>query len=392
MPFAKLFAPMFLKFFTLGTVVPGLTLYLVEELKFSGVQVGTILSLTAGAAAVSLVITSWIAERLISTKTLYLISLTGTALTLFLMSVCRGYLEFTLVYTTYSFFSIPGLGLINSICFRLLGSHNKHHFSRLWMGATIGWILAALIYSYLWLVYIAPDSGLSGIFAFSGFGTVLLIALVWTLPATEAEQQVVKRFFPKEAFDILRQPVVIYLLALIAIASFLDRYMLFGLGPFLQSLGVAEQNILPIMSIGQISEIFMLFNLAKVIRYIGIRWTVVIGALVLLLRFAFFFVGTPLATVIVGIACHGLAFGCFITAIRIHTEHYTTDLTRSSIHLVSTLLSFGVAGFLSVSLAGYVFDHAKGDFALFWLPCLALAALLVLLVLFCPVKKVADGE
>ena len=98
---------------------------------------------------------------------------------------------------------------------------------------------------------------------------------------------------------------------------------------------------------------------------------------------------SPVPILIVGIAMHGFAFGCFIFVAFMVVDEQTTGDVRASAQSLFNLVIIGIGIIVGSKIAGWVGDWAKvGDSynytKLFSVPMWASVACLIALLIFYP--------
>jgi MFS family permease len=167
-------------------------------------------------------------------------------------------------------------------------------------------------------------------------------------------------------------------------------------GTFLSSIGVRDADILPAMSLGQIGEIFMMIVLGLMLKRLGFKWVLFIGAMAYFLRYVIFGTpGLPVEVIVASQALHGVCFACYLAAAYIYVDHLAEPDIRHSAQQVFGLVIGGggpiLGGWLNGRLAhwfavpGAEPGAAAGiDYMRFWyvLAAIGLVATVVLAVLF----------
>jgi hypothetical protein len=166
-------------------------------------------------------------------------------------------------------------------------------------------------------------------------------------------------------------------------------------GPFIEALGFAKAHVGPILSIGQVSEIFFLAILSFLLSRLGYKWTLALGCLAYALRFVLFAITTPNIRWLMPAATilHGLCYGCFFAGAFIYVERVATPDIRHSAQTVFGIIILGLGPVLA-GLYNQWLDHLQiagplgptFDYRTFWFIQAAVAAgsMLVLLALFRP--------
>jgi nucleoside transporter len=408
---------MFLQYAVWGVWLPYLANYLMGPksaggLGFSGAQVGWILGLAASIGAVSApFLAGQIADRFINAeKYLAVLLISGGAVKYVTASV-HDYHAFIVLSILYSVLYMPTLALTNSIAFAHL-NHPEKQFPKVRVWGTIGWIVASNAFPLLWLQYnlhlsilppfIAgtdkPDA--TGLLAdcLRVAGVLAIAYGIWAafaLPPTPPTHSREHPFAFARAFGLLRHRgfLVVTLVAL-PIAMVHQIYFI-RTGPFIQSLGFAQSHVGPILSIGQVSEIFFLAILGFLLARLGYKWTLVLGTFAFAVRFALFAIATPQtrSLVLIANALHGLCYGCFFAGAFIYVDKVATPDIRNSAQTVFGIIILGLgpvlAGLYNQWLDKLAISTPQGpvfDYRTFWFIQAAVAAgsTLVLIALFRP--------
>jgi MFS family permease len=311
-------------------------------------------------------------------------------------------LFFTLMLV-HSIFYVPTISVANSLAFANLKNPTKE-FGLVRMGGTIGWILAS------WPLYFvlkgtqgeALQHARSFMFVVSGAASLALAAFCLTLPHTPPKPAVVEshKFAWLESFRLLALP---YLFVLF-IVTFIDAtihngyfVMVFG---YLGKIGIQPENIMPIMSIGQVAEIATMAILGAVLAKFGWRTTMVLGILGHAARFAVFAFFPQNHAVIIGVqVLHGICYAFYFATVYIFIDAAFPKDVRASAQGIFNLLILGIgdlaAKWLFIPLqASLTVDGVTDYKSLFLVPTfMALAAAVLLALFFRPPANVeAAGE
>ncbi len=172
------------------------------------------------------------------------------------------------------------------------------------------------------------------------------------------------------------------LLALASAGAFMDRLHYFAAAPYLKSLGIAEAQIMPIMSLGQVTEVFAMAVMLYMLNRLGFRRTIIIGLAAQVLRFGLFVSGGGIAAVMLGISCHGIGFAWGFTGLQILLDHFCETRSRAGVHFILSLATSGLATVLA-SAAGGLLLEGNHSFFIFWcLPAVVALISFVTAVLF----------
>lgn len=408
---------MFLQYAVWGVWLPYLSNYLMGPtnqggLGFTGAQVGWILGLAASIGAVSApFLAGQIADRFMNAETYLALLLISGGIVKYITASVHDYHQFIILSIIYSILYMPTLALTNSIAFAHLNDPEKQFPSvRVW--GTIGWIVASNAFPLLWLQsnlhltilppFIAgidkPNATALWADCLRVAGVLAILYGLWAmfaLPKTPPTKNKENPFAFARAFALLKHPgFLVVTLVSLPIAMIHQIYFI-RTGPFIEALGFAKAHIGPILSIGQVSEIFFLAILGFLLARLGYKWTLVVGALAYSLRFALFAIATPetRSIVLAANALHGLCYGCFFAGAFIYVERIATPDIRHSAQTVFGIIILGVgpvlAGLYNQWLDKLHVSTPKGpvfDYRTFWFIQSAVAAgsMLLLLVAFKP--------
>src|SRR5688572_14469514 len=214
---------------------------------------------------------------------------------------------------------VPTISITNSIAFANMKDAQKE-FGIIRMGGTIGWILAAWPFVFIfvdwdkvaafsqvgfkeWIgaVFANPLTGEAAkgltrwTYVVAGVASILLSLLSLTLPHTppkKAGEGGAQSLAWLEAVKLLKHPFVLILWIVTFADSFVHNCYFNWTGGFLGAstqaggVGIEARWIMPIMSIGQVAEILTMFILGATLVKFGWKTTMVVGILGHAARFA----------------------------------------------------------------------------------------------------------
>jgi nucleoside transporter len=386
---------MFLQYAIWGIWLPYLSNYLMAAptgggLGFTGGQVGWILGLAGSIGAISApFIAGQVADRYMDAeKALALLVLVGGVLKYITASV-TDYNTFLVISIAYSVAYMPTLSLTNSISFQnLRDSERQFPFVRVW--GTIGWIVASVAFTWLWLVHpdpVANTRRIADALRISGVLSVLYAVYCLTvLPRTPPKNSIAHPLAFAQAFGLLKHRgfLVVTLIAL-PIAMIHQCYF-FRSAPFFESaVGVSKQALGPVLAVGQFSEIAFLAGLGLVLKRLGYKTVLALGVSSYVVRFGIYAYGEPASLMIATQSLHGLCYGFFFAGAFLYVEQVAPPDIRHSAQTVFGIIILG----LGPVLAGFYnqqFDKvAPGQlYRVFWSveAAVALGSLIVLLLTF----------
>lgn len=426
---------MFLQYAIWGAWLPILFPFLAGVRKFTNDEIGTMFAVGASGAIVAPFIAGQIADRWFATqKFLGILHLAGAALIWQLASIetFQGFLWFSLAY---SLLYCPTMPLTNSLAFHHLPDANAQ-FGKVRLWGTIGWIAVGIAMGQWILHYHTPDAakevveaaqnaGRADAFKLSAILGAIMGVYCFTLPNTPPQQGESKVAIVEAFGAVSKNPLLTLFLLTIPIACIHQFYFVHTSGflSVFQSDAAAAINQVfgvgggGLMTIGQMTEIAVLALVPVVALNTSRKTILVVGTLAYALRMALFayvrdLPMDPILTLVLGIALHGVCFGCFIfLAFMIIDEEAPRDVRASAqslYNLVIVGLGIIVGSVVSTKIANWAVRAGSGpeianlpdgklpnvDYAnvaqteaLFSIPMWASLAVLVLLLAFYPGGK-----
>ncbi|MDB6153923.1 MAG: yegT, partial [Chthoniobacteraceae bacterium] len=319
----------------------------------------------------------------------------------------KSFWPFFALLLVHSLFYVPTISVGNSLAFANLKDPAKE-FGLIRMGGTIGWILAS------WPLYFllqgkdgaALANAESYAFIVSGVASLTLALYSLTLPHTPPKPAAANTdaLAWREAMKLLRLPFLFVLFIVTFIdATIHNGYFVMAFG-FLADVGIKPENIMPVMSIGQIAEILTMGVLGMVLSRLGWRTTMIVGILGHAARYAVFAFFPQNAPVIIAVqVLHGICYAFFFATVYIFIDAAFPKDVRASAQGLFNLLILGLgdlaAKWLFVPLMkNWTVMVGTGDGAkemidyhkLFLVPSgMALVAVILLAVAFHPPKAIA---
>lgn len=421
---ARLALLMFFQLFSQGAFSPVLSMYLKEGLHFSGSQTGVILAGAVITALLAPLFALWVIDRLLSARSLLILCHSLLLVLAAALSQARDFSLFLVLYVAYQAFAGPTIGLVNALAFQHVPGGSRA-FGGLRLYGTLGWIAASWLISLLWVVLpglVAWPAGQGGpgwyplIWAVSAAGSLVTILSAWSLPRGKSGGQAGgqggvaagaaggqagpatgpaagpsaaparRAFIPPETRAIFRKPEILILCGIYLLSSVLDRFYTFGTGPFFHDLGIGQAWIMPVMTLGQISEVFVLLGLARLLGRVSYRRLMLAGMVIQVLRFALY-TSAWLPLALVGVSLNGFIFAWLYTCITMYVDSHTADAERAGVHQILVFVFGGISSLIGNISAGLLNDRSPaGSLAGwqgFWLvPTLGGLAILGLMLVF----------
>jgi nucleoside transporter len=419
---ARLSLMMFLQYGIWGAWLPILYPFLLGHRGFTLDEVGLIFAAGAVGAIAGQFIAGQIADRHFATERFLAVShLIGAALVWFLASV-DAFGTFLALSLLYGLIYAPTLALTNSLAFHHLEDRDRQ-FGPIRLWGTIGWIVVGILVGQ-WLalqytpvgaadgvVEAAQNAGRADAFRLSALLGALMGVYCLTLPHTPpvsrervASDAAVKANATLEALgEVRRQPLLTLFLLAIPV-SVIHQFYFVHTSAFLSDLQRASSaadsfaqtinGILGVgggglMTIGQMTEILVLAAIPLVAKQVSRKALLATGLVAYAARMALFAFTDSMSTIVLGVALHGLCFGCFIfVAFMVVDEETSADVRASAQNLFNlVIVGLGIivgSWFATSVVAAWATVDGVMDYErLFQVPLwMALACLAVLLLVY----------
>jgi len=432
-PRFKLFLMMVLQFFIWGAWLPLIFGYL-PSLGFTPGQQSLILNAFPVASIIGMFFSNEFADRKFAAEKFLAFSHLVGGLAILGCGFTREFVPFFVLMLVHCLLYVPTISITNSIAFANM-KDPTHEFGLIRMGGTIGWILAAWPFTFIFVDWAAVnaanpagfvdwigkalDNPLSGeaakvatrwTFIVAGIASLVLAGFSFLLPHTPP-----KKANPAagggtawmQAVKLLKHPFVLVLWLVTFVDSFVHNCYFNWTGVFLGTsaaaggVGVEARWIAPIMSIGQVAEIFTMFILGVTLKKLGWRITLIVGILGHAVRFGVYaFVPDSAGLIILIQVVHGICYAFFFATVYIFVDAYFPKDIRSSAQGLFNLQILGVGALVANSICPYLIQEVytvekvtnfKG---LFMVPLItsALAAVALAIFFHPPKQVVASAE
>lgn len=412
---AKLSGMMFLQYAIWGAWLPILYPFLLGHRGFSLDQCGYILAGGAAGAILGPFIAGQVADRYFATEKFLALSHLAGAVLVWQLARIGDFWPFFAMSVVYGIVYAPTLALTNSLAFHHLPDRDRD-FGRVRVWGTIGWIVAGIaVGQWLFLnhtpqgseeiIKAAQDAGRADAFRVSAVLGVVMGLYCFVLPHTPPTppSEAMKANASLEALgEVRRQPLVtLFFLAVpiscihqfyfVYTADFLSKYGRDAASTINKVFGVGGGGL---MTIGQMSEILVLAAIPLVAKKVSRKTLLSVGIAAYAARMALFAYTDHIVPVLLGVAMHGLCFGCFIFVAFMVVDEETTSDVRASAQNLFNLVIVGigiiVGSWVSLSVVGKMAarpDETMDYTKLFSIPMWAALACLVLLLLFYPGRR-----
>ena len=382
---------MFLQYAIWGAWAPVLSSYLLNDLGFSGSQVGWIYALLPLATIIAPIVGGQVADRYFaSEKVIAFLQLGGGLLLLFAARI-TDFDTLAVVMLFYCLLYAPTLALTNSVAMINMEDSEKE-FGAIRVWGTLGWIAAGLMLTgWRWFGETDALPAMQGDMLFlAGVLSIVMGLQAFMLPHTPPQKEGVSPWAFLESFKKLKvKDFAVFVGITFVVATELEFYYILT-APFLESdvIGVSSRNIPAVMTIAQFAEIFvMAFFLSWSLKRYGMRKTLAIGVIAWPIRYIIFAIGAPAWLVIASLALHGFCYVFFFVAAFIYVDKVAPPDIRASAQSLIAIIALGFGRFLGSLFAGWIRDVFTTDAGTNWtyvflVPCALTIFCAVAFVLF----------
>jgi MFS family permease len=364
-----------------------------------------------------------IADRHFATENFLGISHILGGLLVWQLAWIEGYWMFLGFSLAYSIIYAPTLSLTNSISFHHLPDRDRD-FGKVRLWGTVGWIAVGIGFGQ-WLLHhhtppppetnteiirTAQLAGMADAFRLSGLLGVLMGVYCFSLPHTPPTPGRRASASMEALNEAKRQPLITLFLLAVPISCIHQFYFVHTAG-FLDNFQSRTATVINdwfgvggggLMTIGQMSEILVLAMIPLVAKKWSRKSLLAIGICAYAARMALFaFVDrisaatgiSEVPILMLGVALHGLCFGCFIFVAFMIVDEETTGDVRASAQSLFNMVIVGVGIIVGSKIATGLADWAALptggiDYArLFTVPMWASAACLIAPLLFYPRRR-----
>lgn len=303
------------------------------------------------------------------------------------------FIPFTAVFFSAMLFAAPLIPMSTALSLQNLPD-GARDFPLVRACMTFGHVAGANLLS-LWLW--ATHRSFSDSLAVAGLLALLNAAYTLTLPNTPPRRDSGGRSAIGRAAGLLRDPGTALFFALLFLVQLFGTSY-YARGPlFLLEAGVSDEALSALMSIGQVTEIFVVLLLPWVFARWGAKGTIAVGIAAWAGRFFLWSSGSGFPVLIAAVALHGVCFACARIAATIYVDRICPRDARSSAQSLLSLSVDGSGNFLGNFLIGAVAAHYTTGGAVQWrsvwlIPAIGCAAVLaVFLAAFRPRRAPLDA-
>lgn len=313
----KLSLMMFLQFMLVASFWVQLSGYL-DSMKVTGVMFSLIMSTMAIGSLFSPMV-GMFADRVANSEKVLCIlnALVAVFLLLAFFTVNPTLIFVYLVLAMCAY--MPTWGLTASIA---MTNSTPEAFPLIRVFGSLGWVCAAVFSLGAKDVFNTVIDGtpvpLACGAAVAAVAALFAIFLPATPPTSKGQSFSIADAFGLKAFTLLKDKnVSIFMLCVVVWTIAFTIYWMYG--SFLKSLGV--ERITPTLNVGQVSELLFMVLLPVSIKFMGIKKTMVLGILAMILRYLLSAFAPEMHVLYWGaIAVHGIIFGFFFVAAQMYID------------------------------------------------------------------------
>ena len=412
---------MFLQFAIWGAWLPILYPFLLGYREFTLTETGLCLSAGAVGAIFGPFIAGQLADRVISTEKLLGISHLIGACLVYMLGTSDTFMEFATLSGIYGFVYAPTIALTNSLAFHHLPNRDRD-FGKVRLWGTVGWIAAGIVvgqYLRVWStptgvpleeIAAAQNAGRAFAFSISAVLGIIMGFYCFTLPHTPPSKNAADKLAWFETLREIRMQPLVTLFMIAVPVSIIHQFYFVYTSDFVTGiqnaagsdaantfaygvntvLGVGGGGL---MTIGQMSEIVVLACMPILAVKFSKKTLLCTGLVAYGLRMAIFAYFPTLVPVVVGVALHGICFGCFIFVAFMVVDEYCSKDVRATAQNFFNLVIVGVGiivgSLFATALVGEwaMVDGTMDYSALFSVPMWFSVACFMMLAVFYPSKK-----
>ena len=365
-----------------GAWQPVLPPYL-KQLGFGEFEIAVCLAATPVATLITPILMGQAADRwMASERLLALISLACGVL-MFAARAMTGFVPFAAVFFGTMLAAVPLFPMATSLALQNLPD-GARDFPAVRACGTLGHVAGANLLS-LWLRF--THRSFEDSLAVAGILAILSAAFALTLPHTPPKRNASGRSAIGQAAGMLRDPgFALFIGLFFCVTLFATSY--YARGPlFLLESGVSREWLSSLMSIGQITEVFVVLLLPLIYGRWGAKTTMALGLGAWALRFGFWSWGGSMTALVAAVALHGICFACGRIAGTIYVDRICPRDARASAQSLLSLIVDGAGNLLGNFLIGAVAAHytvgGVPQWRPIWLvPSLGLAVVFAVFVVF----------
>ena len=364
--FVSLSVMMFVLFFVWGAWY--VTMGTFMTVRGISAQIGWAYSVAPIAAIVTPFFMGLFADRFINAE-----KLQGTLMILSAIAICIApqYAEpetshiFILLLLAHTLCFMPNLGLSNTICLKHL-SDTDRDYPIVRVFATLGWIIAGLVVSFVFRAEATPVQ-----FYVAGAAAAIVGVYSFFLPKTPPPARGTSlrlgELYGADTIPYFKHwSFAVFMFASLLACIGMMPYWAQG-SPFANTVGIERSG--GFFTIGQCAELFVLaLVLPFFVKRCGIKWTMIIGVLSWTIRFLLFAgaatsTGAAMWTMMtIGVLLHGFSYDFVFVSGYLYVDRHVREEVRAQAQGLLVVFTQGIGFLLSSQiLVGLVFPRIVTD-------------------------------
>ncbi|HZE98744.1 MAG TPA: MFS transporter [Planctomycetota bacterium] len=360
-----------------GAWQPVLAPYL-KQMGLGEFQIAVCLATAPVATMIAPLAAGQAADRWFASERLVALLSLGTGLLMLAARPLVGFLPFAGAFFATMLVAAPLIPMSTSLALQNLPD-GARDFPVVRACMTTGHVAGANLLSlWLWLTH----RGFADSLAVAGILALLNAAYTLTLPNTPPRRDAAGPSAAGKALGMLRDPGFALLVVLLFCVNLFGTSY-YARGPlFLLGEGVSKEGLSALMSLGQVTEIFVVLLLPWIYGRWGAKGTIATGIAAWSVRYFLWSLGSPFAALVAAVAIHGVCFACARIAATIYVDRISPRDARASAQSLLSLTVDGSGNLLGNFLIGAVVTRhtvaGAVDWRSVWLvPAAGCAAVLV---------------
>lgn len=367
----KLGAMMFFQYAAWGAWTPILGATLTARIPhITGVQIGTIYGVLWLACIITPFIGGQIVDRLMPSQVYLGLASVVMTVSAYMMATQQNFNTLTAWMWVWSIAFAPTVGIANSIAMYHLGKEGtspatqERDFSVIRTAGTVGWIVAGLALT----IYLRSHPIPKGTWApyeemyVAAAAALVLMIVAFLLPNTPPAKEAKDPWAFLKSFQLFTKVpgFLVFMIISFLISTEFQFYYVWS-GPFMESgMNIPHELIALYKSIAQVAEIISLGLFTPIsLKYLGMRKTLVIGALAWPLRYFIFaaYTKVPVWLVLFSMSFHGVGFAFVFVTSYIYIDRVAPKDIRGSAQSLFTLVTLGFGNALGTFFSGWLKDY-----------------------------------
>ena len=369
----------FLGYAVIGSIAPYAPVFL-EGRGLDDGQIGLVMSLGGLSVLLMPVMMGLLADLKLENRLLLRGIFSSTAAALGLLLASQGFWWLLPAFLLYTLSTSPMMSLTDGLLFSVRGLREAEGkstppYHRIRVFGTMGFIAPSIVLYVLMAYYKAPvDVSLACgiVVAVLAAGNTLRLpstrgAIGGVTPGPEVPDPHPRAAQDKglptiQAFRCLLQPdVALFCLAMwlawITTSAYYTFYPLY----LVREIGLGEQWLGPISSLGVVPEIGYILAFGWLLKKLGVRWLVTLGLAAIFARVALLFAVPTLWVALGTQLIHGMTVLALFVLPPLYLNHRAEPAYRNSIQGLFAMLVFGTGRIAGNVVSGQIAKHYGGD-------------------------------